>query len=259
MYLYHMSDTGTPKRTVKTADTLFGVIECLYESDATISEVADELDIAHSTAYDHLATLEQMGYLVKDDRKYGLGLEFLRIGMKARDRLLLREIARPIIKRLAEETEEIVRLFVMEQNKAVIVELEQGTRGVVTGGAVGTALPLHWTAAGKAMMAYLPRSEVKAIVDDVGLSGRTENTITDFAELEAELDRIREEGIAFNNEESIEGLLAVGCPIVVDDTVHGAISIGAPVNRLDETGFQEELVIDLKGAANEIELKVAYF
>jgi len=253
-----MAESSTPKRMVKTAETMFGVIERLYESDASVTEVADALNIARSTAYDHLATLEEMGYVVREEEQYRLGLGFLRLGMKSKERLILPDIARPVIERLAKETEEIVRLFVKESNMTIIVEWEQGNRGVVTGGKVGTTLPFHWTAAGKAIMAHLSQREIEAIVDEKGLSGRTENTITELDELNTEIEEIRETGVAFNNEESIKGLLAVGCPIVVEDTVYGAISIGVPANRLDGRGFEEELIADLKGATNEIELKLAY-
>jgi IclR family acetate operon transcriptional repressor len=253
-----MADSNSPKRTVKTADTLFGVIEILYEEEVTVAEVAERLEIARSTAHDHLVTLEEMNYIVKEDGKYRLGLEFLRLGMNVKTKMALPEVAQPTLERLANDTEETVRLYVMEHDMAVIIDLVKGPRGVVTGGAIGTRLPLHWTAAGKAMMAHLPESEIQRIVDEYDLPSRTENTITDLETLRTELEEIRETEVAFNDEEAIKGLRAVGCPIVTDKTVHGAISIGIPTSRLTGADFREEVLTALKGAANEIELKISY-
>ncbi|WP_096391815.1 IclR family transcriptional regulator [Halopenitus persicus] len=253
-----MGRSTKPKRTVKTADTLFGIIEYLYEGEASVTDVAEEMDLARSTSHDHLVTLEEMGYVVKDGIKYSLSLEFLRLGMSARDDKVIYDIAKPVVERLAEETGEIVRISVMENSKAVIIGMKQGDRGVETGAAVGKGLPLHSTAAGKAMMAHLPMAEVKQIVDEYGLSAQTENTITDLETLKQELKSIRQSGIAFNNEETVKGLQGIGCSIVTDDVIHGAITIGVPANRFTESELREKMGTELKGTVNELELRLEY-
>lgn len=100
-------------RTVSTADTLFEVIETLRDLErSTVTEVANELDLAKSTVHAYLASLEQKEYIVKDGNKYELGLKFYDHGMHILNRMDLVEVARPIMKQTAEESGELVWLFV---------------------------------------------------------------------------------------------------------------------------------------------------
>lgn len=124
---------------------------------------------------------------------------------------------------------------------------------------MGTYTSLHDISAGKAILAYLPEERVDAIVANVGLERKTHNTITDRQELARELEATRDRGVAFNFEESMEGLHAVGAPIrKVDGGVYGAISIGGPAHRLPEDLLREELGPLILGAANEIEINIRH-
>lgn len=254
-----MGESGGPNRSVKTAGTIFEILELLSENgNGTVTEVADWANIAPSTAHDHLVTLEDMGYLVKENGKYHLGLKFLKYGVEAKSRLNIVEVAGPIVKQLADETGEVVRLVTIEHDEVVVVNLEKGDRGVITGGKTGTRLPLHWTAGGKAILAELPENEVRRIVNERGLPSRRANSISSIDELLDEIEAIQEKGVAFDDEESIKGLRGVGCAINTEEDPLFAISIGAPANRLQGVRFREDIPEAVKGAVNEIELRIAY-
>lgn len=96
------------------------------------------------------------------------------------------------------------------------------------------------------------------IIDRYGLPELTSNTITDPDELRAELDQIRNDGIAFNDKETVAGLRAIGAPVLSEDTVHGAICVSGPANRLTVDRCHDEVKPLLLEATNELELKLQY-
>jgi DNA-binding IclR family transcriptional regulator len=106
-------------------------------------------------------------------------------------------------------------------------------------------------------MAYLPEALIDEIIDE-GLEQKTANTITDPDELRAEMERIREQGYASSNEESVAGMRAVAAPILQDRAVMGSISLAGPANRFVGERFEEEIPSQVCSAANELELKLTY-
>jgi len=108
-------------------------------------------------------------------------------------------------------------------------------------GHVGTRAPLHSTGLGKAILAHLPEERVESIVDHHGMPASTPETITDRDELFDALERIRDRGFAFDDEERLRGLRCVAAPILANDDVVGAISVSGPTNRLRDDRYREEL------------------
>lgn len=244
---------------IQSTRTLFGIIEYLWaNSGATITELARELGIAKSTVHDHLASLHHEEFVVKDEDGYRLGLQFLNIGMTIKDRNELVNAARPKIEQIANETGEAVWLMVEEHGRAVYLHNAMGDRALQVEETIGTRTHLHFLAAGKAILACSPPERVDEIVRRHGLPERTENTIVDRAELVEELERIREQGFAVNDCEQIDGVRAVGVPIRVDGEVLGAVSVTAAKRRFRGERFEEEIPNVLLGAANEIEIQMAY-
>jgi len=253
--------TSKPKGdTVKSAETLFSVVDQLRDLDgARVSELAERLDVAKSTVHRHLTTLLANEYAVKDGDEYRLGLRFLGLGEYVRDQNPIYHSARPLVENLAEKTEERSLFTVEEHGRAVYLHRGIGNHAVRTNSKVGTRRYLHTIAGGKAMLAHLPDARVEEIVDRWGLPAKTEHTITDFDDLSAELAAVRDRGVAFNDEECIDGLKAVAVPILgPDGAVVGALSISGPAHRMKGDWFSEEIPDLLLGTANELELTITY-
>lgn len=251
--------TSTSNKGVKSVDTMFDIVETLRRlNGAGITDVADELGLAKSTVHAHLATLLRHEYVVAEDGEYRIGLKFMDLGIHARDRLPLSSVGKPILDQVAQETEEMGWLVVEEHGQAVYLRKATGKRAVQTHSRVGKRVHLHYPAAGKAILSALPNEVVRDIVDRHGLPPKTDRTITDLDELFAELDRIRERGVAFNEGEELQSIRAVGVPIVFEGEVLGSISVSGPSKRMTGERFRETLPELLLGAANEIELKLAY-
>jgi len=246
------------RRQVATTNSVFSIVETLQERNgAGVSEVAEAVDLAPSTVHKHLNTLVEREYVVKDGTEYRLGLRFLKHGRSVHNNSPLVPVAQDPIEQLAESVGEFVWVFAEEHGWGVHILKAEGEHGVQTHGKVGKRSHLHYLAAGKAMLAYMAEDRRNRILDRHGLSAKTEQTITDRDELEAEFETIRERGFAFNEEETVSGLRAVGAPIV-DECVVGAVCICGPANRMRGERFREELPEKLLGTTNEIELKLSY-
>jgi DNA-binding IclR family transcriptional regulator len=253
-----MDDTGTP--SVQSVETTFSILEALHDrAGAGVTELASALSVPKSTVHNHLQTLERNEYVVSDDGTYRVGCRFLELAAHARDRRAIYEVARPEVDRIAEETGELSGVVVEEHGRGVFLHRAKGDRAVHVDTHAGKRISLHGAALGKAILAQLPRERVDDIVERHGLPALTENTITDRDALREELAEVRETGIAFDDEERLDGLRSVGAAITgPDDEVLGAVSVAGPTSRLRDDRFREELPEVVRSAVNVIDLNVTY-
>jgi DNA-binding IclR family transcriptional regulator len=171
----------------------------------------------------------------------------------------LYDIGRSSVEDLAEETDEIAWLFTEENGKAVLLHKERGLKAIDIFDEVsriGQHHHLHDHAAGKAILAHLPETEVEAVIDGHGLPKRTPQTITSPDRLLEELEEVRETGVAVNRGELLDKGREVGAPVVYENQVVGAVSISGPAERLHEERLETELKPLVRGASNEIELNL---
>ncbi|OYR40234.1 IclR family transcriptional regulator [Halorubrum sp. Hd13] len=246
--------------TVSTVDTAISIVHTVESnSEITLSEIATELDISTSTVHRHLNTLRKHGYVVRDGTEYRLGMRFLTLGGSVQTDKQVFELAKQKVDQLATETGERVQFVVEENGLRYYLYTQSGENAVQTDASIGKTGPLHESASSKAILAELPKERVEEIIDKRGLSASTDQTITDREELFAELDTIRESGVAFNNEEATPGLRAVGAAVCgPDNEPVGGLSISGPAHRFTGDLYREELPNLVLAAANELELKLAY-
>lgn len=255
-----MATNRTGRRPVQSVETAFSLLEHLKAVDgATLSALAGEFDLAKSTIHRHLKTLEQRGYVVEERDVYHPSLRFVDLGEYARTRRPEYEEAGRKVEKLVELTGEQAGFAVEEHERAVLVHRGIGENAVRADSHLGKRFPLHATAGGKAVLASLPADRVDRIVEARGLEAYTQNTTTDPTVLREELDRIRAEGIAFNQAEFIEGLHALAVPVrSADDELLGALTVSGPGHRFQGAYYREELPDVLLEVANELELDIRY-
>lgn len=253
-----MGQSGGRPDAVTTVETSLELLDGLQElGGATISALATHHDLAKSTVHRHLHTLYENEYVVRDGDVYHVSLKFLSVGGVAKNRNPLWERVRPVISKLAEQTGERALFTVEEHGRGFFIHRHTGENAVPTSRQSLRSYGLHSIASGKAILAHLPRPRVEEILADKGLPAATDNTITDQDELFEALERVRRNGIAFNDAESIEGLRAVAVPLMgADETVHGAISVSGSNHRLTGSYYEEELPNLLYRTANELELSI---
>ena len=149
-------------------------------------------------------------------------------------------------------------MMVKEHEQVVCIYREQGAESIPFDTSSGVREPMHCTAAGKAILAYLPEESIERVIRQKGLDQVTENTITDASTLREELTTVRERGLAFDHEEWSKGVYCVAAPILHDETVVGSISVSGPKSRMTEARMTDEIPELLESRINLIEVTIDY-
>jgi len=245
------------KKRVGSVKTAIDILTYLRDQNgATLTEVTNAFDIHKSTAYVHLQTLLDEKLVAKEENQYHVSLFFLDYGTKARSSRTIHNLIKPKMRRLAEETGERVQFMVEEHGRGIYIHRSRGDIGIKASSRIGVVRYLHSSAAGKAILSQFSNAAIENILDQWGLPKQTPNTITDRSELYDEIEQAREQGYAINKEEHIEGLWAIGAPVVSqDDTVLGSLSISGPKERISNDKKRSELRDTLLAIINETELE----
>lgn len=257
------SETNEPDtpRTLKTSTTTLQVVDVLKELDgATVTELADHLDFSKGAAYNHLVTLRENDYVIKREDTYELSPRFILTGEYVRQENLLYQFGKEEVDELVERTGEYAQLVTEQHGTGIVVYQSLGEKSIGSDYPLHmqkNPLHLHHTSAGKSILAHLPEDRIDEIISQYNLFERTENTITDREKLLDELESVRERGYAYNKEEEVEGLRAVGAPIMAPDgDVLGALSLSGPKSRLRGDRFEEDLPGLVTNAAEIIQVNI---
>ncbi len=251
-----MNPDDGPNTKVKAVETTCRILTALQELDgAGVTELAEHLDMSKGAIHKHLKTLESFRFVNHERDEYNLGLRFIDIAEHIKNSHLLYRVAAEELQNLRDEVE-MGAWYMVEEDGLGIVMYTSDMPGMKDQVRPGGYSHLHHIAAGKAMLAQFPDEKVDSIVDRHGLPQMTPNTITDREELFEELSHIRKTGVAFNREEKVHGVVAVGSAISDLDSgdLLGAISIGGPTSIVDETTFEEELPERIKKSTKIIEV-----
>lgn len=251
-----MDDGQTGLKTIRRT---FEILELLKEEkEIGVAELARQMDLPKSTVHEYLQTLTSIGYVVGEDGRYRLGFRLLEFGgqMKYRNRLF--HIAKPELERIAENTGEIASVNVEERGQFVILHAEHSTESLKLGIYPGITIPIHTHAAGKVMLANYDEEQRNRIIDRHGLEAMTDHTITDYDELSAELELIRDEGYAVDWNEQVVGMGVVAAPVEVGGRVIGSLGIVCPTDRLRDEEYRAELAREVQKSANIVSVNYQY-
>lgn len=251
--------THDASRTVQAVQTTLGIIEALRERDAAgVTELAAELDRSKGTIHSHLATLMENEYVTKEDDTYRLSLRYLELGEAVKEQIMGYDIIRDEVDDLAAKTGELAQFATIEHGQAVYIYKSAGENAVQTASSTGKREYLHCISLGKAMLAYMPEERVTAIIDQHGMPAYTDQTITSYEELQRELQQVRENSYAFDEEEKIEGIRCVAAPVRASGEIFGAVSVSGPSTRMEGELYRDELPDEVVRSANVIEINTKF-
>jgi IclR family pca regulon transcriptional regulator len=230
-----------------------------------ISELARAVDLSRSTTHRYVSTLTVLGYLQQDaaSRKYRLGPRVVDLGFSALNSMELREISAPHLQQLSDETGHTVNMAILDGVDIVYIERvrssREGQRAIDLNLHIGSRLPAYCTSMGKVLLAYLPPEEQEARLDEIQFSQRGPNTLTAKAALAAELARVREAGLAVNNEELAYGLRSIAAPVRAQSgEVVAAINLAVHRSMVSMEDLLAHLGPALRRAADEISARIGY-
>lgn len=224
---------NAPQTVGKALDILEAFVDA--ESSLGVTELSHKLKINKSTIYRILQALLKKGYITQDRKtnKYFLGYKILKIGCAILSHIQLREMARVNLEELAKETSQTVRLAILDSEEVVYVDHVEGKDPIRLHLQIGSRGPLHCTAAGKSILAFLNENELENILNHYNFKALTPKTITSIEKLKSQLKMIKKHGYSFCDEEYMKGVRAVGAPILDMNTeVIGSIVIVAPSFRM---------------------------
>lgn len=199
-----------------------------------VTEAASLLGRPKSTVSRWLSAMEDAGFVDREpvSGRYRLGMRLAALGQLARQSTSLQQHAHPHLVALAEATGETANLVLLSGVVAVNVEMVEGPRPIKHVGWLGRQLPLHATAAGKTLLAWLPPDGVDRLVP-AHMSRYTALTVTARGRLREELARVREQGYAEAWGEFEDDLVGVGAPVRDhEEEVVAALTISAPMARI---------------------------
>lgn len=200
----------------------------------SLTEISDALSLPKSSVIRYLKTLEQNDYLERDEltQRYYLGPAPLRLVSLDSRQGDVRRAAYPEMLKLRDASGETINLTVPMHNKVVYVETLQSTHPVRTVRQIGEESPLHSTAVGKAVMAWMPEEKLESFKRQ-SLEQYTENTITVWPTLLRELEKIRSQGFSIDDREGHREFRCVGAPIFdFRAQAIASIAVSAPATRL---------------------------
>lgn len=225
-----------------------------------ISEISAAIGLPKSTTYRILRMLEHHQYVMRDPetRKYRLGSGALSLGWRALESNDLRQVAIPVMRRIARETEETVLLTVPSQDRlsSVCIERIESPRQVRLILEVGRRVPLHAGASSKILLAYFPPEDVERVIATCGLPRVYTNTITDPDLLRAHLAEIRRVGYAQSCEETNQGAAGVAAPVLDGSgRIVAAVGIAGPMGRFTDRDLPRMIALAKEGATEIARLR----
>ncbi|HUW16793.1 MAG TPA: IclR family transcriptional regulator [Actinomycetes bacterium] len=222
-----------PVRHTQVVDRVADVLEALADAGRPVSvtELAARLDVHKATASRLLATMAGRGLVRRESSGYRLGPSLARLAATAVAELELVDLARPVLRDLAEQTSEATYLSVPHRGAVLYVEQFTPQRASPVGDWTGRMGPLHCSSSGKVFAAFGALEDLgSALTSPLPVLAR--RTISDPEDFYRLLPRIRRQGYAVSSDESEDGLTSVAAPVLTPDgQVVAALGIGLPTQR----------------------------
>lgn len=248
--------------TVKSLVKALNILEALAEveeSSYTLTQLSRRLHLHISTVHRLLANLVRHGFVEEAvSGGYQLSFKVLRMGLRVLDRLDFRLVAEPLLRELNQQTKEMVHLAILQETRAISIEKFGSPQPLGLEARLGGVIPLHCTGVGKTLLAYQGENLLNRIARTPSLPRFTPHTISKLATLRKELERIREQGYAVDQEEAVEGLCRVAGP-VFDQTggVIAAFSVAGPATRMTPARLPEIARL-VRATSQQISFRLGY-
>ena len=243
------------RSNIQSLERGFAIFEYIVNKGGTgVTELSKELQLNKSTVFSILKTLENLGYIYKDEltNTYAATFRLQSLAEMTADPRNITGYARPILQQLMDIYDETIHFVSARENSVVYLEKMESSKSVRIYTGIGLEMPLHCTSLGKVILADRTEEEICAYAERTGLVRYTKNSITRLDLLMKELEKVRQQGYAIDDEENQEGLYCVGVPV---RNKHGkslyALSLSMPKFRQSDYD-KKQLVKDLIAAAEKV-------
>lgn len=230
------------ERTMEILELLSDVEE---HSGIGFEDILKITGLPRSTAFRILSTLEGKSFVEKSDSeksiRWKIGKGLIRIGLKEISKMNIRSEAIPVMKWLSDETDEYVQLGVIYQGKVMYIEHIKRLKQLSMYAELGSLLHVNLSAAGMVLVSNLSSTLIDQIISENGLPQNTENTITSPEEFKNELNKVKKNGFAIDDQMYAIGIRCIAAPIYdYSGKAVAAIGISGFVNNISGEEFERK-------------------
>jgi len=196
----------------------------------SLQEIAERIRMPKTTAFRLVNTLERAGFLIRmDNQRYSLSLKLARLGGLVRSTLNIRDIARPVMLQVNEQTSETITLNAIVGTERMVIDVVDTPSPLMSMARPGERLPLLVSASARVLMAYMKPEVLESV-----LAVNTRSVEFDRVAFDREVARFRRQGYGISRGQRVPGLTAIAVPIFdIHDEVHYCLSLTGPSVRVD--------------------------
>jgi DNA-binding IclR family transcriptional regulator len=250
---------STAFKRVPAIDKCFAILELLAQSKEPmgISDISGKLALNKSTVFHIVRTLMDLKVLENQhDRKFDFGSRFYILGNMAGKRSRLIQTAHPYLETINEKTKLSAFLGLRSDRQAILIDKVDSAYGIKLSSEIGMRMPILAGAGIKVMLSQLSDAEIDEILSRTELKRYTPHSIIDKAVYKEEILEVRKQGIAYDREEYIEGMVAFAIPINANSRdVQAAVWAVGLTRQVSESSIPE-LAQLLKGISEEINYRL---
>jgi len=248
----------TIQSVAKACDLLMAF--CNSKKELGASELSRTLGIGKSTVWKLLNTFENKGLLKKNPNsdRYSLSVQFFQIACQYYNQISVHSVVRSFMERLSRKYGETIHFAVRDGDEIVFVDKIDGKFNISIYSRIGSRSPIYVPSVGKVILANLEHEQIMDILSRTKLQAYTEYTITTKEALLRELDKIRKQGHAIDNEEYEYSIRCVGVPVKnIAGRLIGGLSVSGMKARMTDE-LIEDMIEDLKLTTADITRNIGY-
>lgn len=242
-----MSKNSTTR--VQSVDRALSILETLsnYES-LSLLEISEKVHLHKATTHRLVNSLLDNGYIEKDPitKHYRISLKLFELGNRRVQNIDFLNVAKSMIRQLAIEINQTVHLVIEDNNEVLYIDKYEPTQNENRmRSKIGMKAPMYCTAVGKAILATRSNTEITQYWENTNIKKLTNNTIINLDDFLQEIESIRKNGYAIDNEENEQGIICVGAVFSsFKEVAAGAISVSMPISEIDKKTFFIEKVLE---------------
>jgi IclR family KDG regulon transcriptional repressor len=240
-YLLRVQSGERMKKITYSAPSVKKAFKILYAiSEAPnglgISDLSKKLKIGKSTVHGITAALEEMGVLVRDPfhKRYTVGYSLVELCRTSYAKIELKDLARKPMEKLMDKVGETVFLGVLNGDHVTIVDTVESRNEMKITSPPGTRLPLLAGATGRVLLSQIEKENAKEIIQQKGLVRYTSKTVIDYRQFLREVEEVKKQGYAVDDEEYMTGVRAVAAPLPSPSSAPAALWVVGFVSTLDD-------------------------
>lgn len=231
-----------------------------YHKELKITEISSRMDLHKSTVHSLLKTLQEHHYIEQnpDNGKYRLGMKLLERSSRLVQSLDIRQVAKSYLENLSKTTGQTAHLVILDGKEGVYIDKVEGEKAVIRYSRIGRRIPLHCSGVGKALVAFKPLEQLRAILKDYEYQKHTDYTIRTEEAFLQELELVKKRGYATDDQENEPGVFCIAAAIRdhSGETI-AAVSISMLKARVTEED-KETYVRYLLQTADELSKRMGY-